>query len=198
MTEPQIGILRCRVCSREKSNTEFYCISPTKGWYRRECKVCTRDRHQRDADQDRQAIREYNRAYYRANKDKLDKRSADWIKENPERRRETALHYYYNLQHDAIMAYGGYRCAWCGIDEPLVLTLDHINNDGRDHRKQIGSLGGHKLYKWLRDEGYPPGFQVLCMNCNQAKYRNRGNLPESLKGRCDPSIRELAEKNRRD
>ena len=111
-----------------------YCISPTKGWYRRECKDCTRHRHQRDADQDRQAIREYNRAYYRANKDKLDKRSADWINENPERRR-TALHYYYNLQHDAITAYGGYRCSWCGINEPMILTLDHINNDGHDHRR---------------------------------------------------------------
>jgi hypothetical protein len=86
------------------------------------------------------------------------------------------------------MAYDGYRCAWCGIDEPLAPTLNHINNAGRDHRKQIGSLGEHKLYKWLRDKGYPPGFQVLCMMCNQAKYRNGGKLPESLKGRCDPSI----------
>ena len=179
----RLEILKCRVCGREKAKTKFFRINPTKDWYRRECKDCLRDRHRREADQSRQAIREYNRAYYRANKEKLDNRSASWIKANPERRRKTALYYYYRLQSEAIMAYGGYRCAWCGIDEPLVLALDHINNDGREHRRQIGTLGGHKLYKWLRDNGYPPGFQVLCMNCNHGKYRNGGKLPESLKGR---------------
>ena len=178
-------VLKCRVCGEQKSTAGFYCINPTKGWYRRECKDCVRDRHRREADQSRQAIREYNRDYYRKNKQKLDKRSSDWIKANPERRRKTALYYYYRLQSEAIMAYGGYRCCWCGIDEPLVLALDHVKNDGREHRKQIGTIGGHKLYKWLRDNRYPPGFQVLCMNCNHAKYRNGGKLPKSLKGRCN-------------
>ncbi len=46
-------------------------------------------------------------------------------------------------------------------------------------------MGGHKFYKWLRDAGYPDGFQVLCMNCNHAKYRNGGILPQTLKGRCN-------------
>lgn len=177
--------MKCRVCSRELPLEQFYCINPTKRWYRRECKDCVRTRHQREADESRQTIREYNRAYYRANKEKLDKRSRDWIEANPERRRKTALYYYYRLQNEAIMKYGGYRCAWCGIDEPLVLALDHINNDGKKHRQEIGTIGGHKLYKWLRDNNYPPGFQVLCMNCNHAKYRNNGKLPESLKGRCN-------------
>jgi len=177
-------VRKCRTCSTEKSLDQFECISPVKGWYRRQCKACIMDRNRGYVDISKERIREYHREYYRKNKEKLDKRSKDWIEANKDRRRTTGLYHYYSLQHDAIVAYGGYRCNWCGIDEPLVLAIDHVNNDGKEHREQIKSKGGVILYKWLRDHGYPEGFQVLCMNCNHAKYRNKGVLPESLKGRC--------------
>jgi hypothetical protein len=183
MTKPERQ--KCRTCGKEQDISQFECISPTKGWYRRQCHSCIRDRNRKSTDASKQLIQEYNRDYYKKNKEKLDARSKEWVEENKDRRKNTALHYYYNLQNAAILAYGGYKCAWCGIDEPLVLALDHINNDGNEHRKQIGSTGGAKLYKWLRDNKYPSGFQVLCMNCNHAKYRNKGVLPESLKGRCN-------------
>jgi hypothetical protein len=109
----------------------------------------------------------------------------DWVLKNPDRRRKNALAYYYRLQHSAIEAYGGYRCQWCGIDEPLVLCIDHVENNGKAHREEMNSVGGHRFYKWLRDNAYPPGFQVLCMNCNHGKYRNGGVLPPALKGRCN-------------
>lgn len=175
---------KCRTCSKEKPIDQFECISPVKGWHRRQCNACILERNRGHVSISKQRIQEYHRDYYRKNKDKLDKRSKDWIEANPDRRRTTGLYHYYNLQNQAIMAYGGYRCAWCGIDEPLVLAIDHVNNDGNEHRKVIGAKGGVALYKWLRDQGYPEGFQVLCMNCNHAKYRNKGVLPESLKGRC--------------
>jgi hypothetical protein len=178
-------MMECRKCGLEKPTSEFECISPTKGWYRKECSRCVYLRHKAQDDASKQAIRDYNRTYYRDNKEKLDKRSQDWIAENPEKRRKTALSYYYRLQHAAILAYGGYRCTWCGIDEPFVLAIDHVNNDGKEHRKLVGSVGGHKFYKWLRDHEYPKGFQVLCMNCNHAKYRNGGTIPDTLKGRCN-------------
>ena len=179
-----MDVRKCRTCSKEKPLDQFECISPVKNWYRRQCKSCIIERNRGYADISKERIREYNREYYRKNKDKLDKRSKDWIEANRDRRRTTALYHYYAMQHESIMAYGGYKCNWCGIDEPLVLALDHVNNDGKEHREKIKSKGGAKLYKWLRDHGYPEGFQVLCMNCNHAKYRNKGVLPESLKGRC--------------
>lgn len=177
--------MECRTCGLDKPTSEFECISITKGWYRRTCTPCRVAQNKARDEASKLAIREYNRTYYRENKAKLDQRSKDWIAQNPDKRRKTALSYYYRLQHAAILAYGGYRCAWCGIDEPLVLAIDHVENNGRDHRKEIGSVGGHKFYKWLKDNGYPKGFQVLCMNCNHAKYRNGGVLPETLKGRCN-------------
>lgn len=180
--------MECRKCGLDKPTTEFECISPTKGWFRRECSRCVYLRHKALEDASKDAIfnqREYNRDYYRKNKNKLDERSKEWIANNPDRRRKTALSYYYRLQTAAILAYGGYQCSWCGIDEPIVLAIDHVENNGREHRKEVGSVGGHKFYKWLKDHGYPKGFQVLCMNCNHAKYRNGGKLPEVLKGRCN-------------
>src|SRR5690348_1104353 len=75
-----------------------------------------------------------------------------------------------------LRCYGGYRCACPGCSETIeaFLSLDHIHNDGAAHRKVINR---RKLYVWLRNEGYPAGFQVLCMNCNFGKARNGGTCP---------------------
>lgn len=64
-------------------------------------------------------------------------------------------------------AYGGVQCACCGESNHEYLTLDHVNNDGAAHRKE---LNGKPIYHWLCRNGFPPGFQVLCMNCNRSKH----------------------------
>lgn len=61
-------------------------------------------------------------------------------------------------------------CANCGIDDVDVLCIDHINDDGAEHRKHVGS--GKALHYWLKREGYPLGYQVLCRNCNWKKHLN--------------------------
>ena len=82
------------------------------------------------------------------------------------------------LRHDAIMAYGGYECVCCGEDEPMFLTLDHIFNDGAKHR-QNDQVRGSGIYQWMKRHSYPPGFQILCMNCNMGKQRNGGTCPHN-------------------
>ncbi len=72
-----------------------------------------------------------------------------------------------SYRHLCITAYGGYACACCGETASEFLQIDHINNDGADHRRQVGK--GNATYKWLIKNGFPPGFQVLCANCNYAK-----------------------------
>ncbi len=32
-----------------------------------------------------------------------------------------------------------------------------------------GGQGGVWFYQWLRSQGFPPGYQVLCGGCNLAK-----------------------------
>lgn len=89
-------------------------------------------------------------------------------------------------------AYGGVICNCCGETHLAFLTLDHINDNGTQHRKQISAeleaknpgkkfpyrlIAGITMYKYLRDLGYPSGFQVLCSNCNHAKQNWPGGCP---------------------
>jgi hypothetical protein len=66
--------------------------------------------------------------------------------------------------------YGGVFCRCCGRCGHHYLDLDHINDNGNEHVGRTGRrLNGIHLYRWLRRQGYPPGFQVLCACCNKAK-----------------------------
>jgi hypothetical protein len=61
------------------------------------------------------------------------------------------------LIDECFTAYGGYICACCGEMQRLFLCIDHINNDGAIHRKEIGDGGkGRKMYRWLRQNNFPP------------------------------------------
>lgn len=57
-------------------------------------------------------------------------------------------------------------CLKCPFPYPGIdfLSLDHI--DGKGSHTQ--SLRKH-LYHWIKSNGFPAGFQVLCFNCNLAK-----------------------------
>ena len=73
------------------------------------------------------------------------------------------------LKKEVLQAYGGFRCSCpggCTETHIRFLTIDHIHNDGAKHRREIGSVN---IYTWLKNNNYPPGFRVLCMNCNWAR-----------------------------
>lgn len=76
---------------------------------------------------------------------------------------------YASLIAGARLAYGN-QCACCGEREPSFLTTDHIKEDGAAQRKELGFSSGNALLWWLKRNGYPPGFQTLCRNCNWAKH----------------------------
>lgn len=85
------------------------------------------------------------------------------------------------LKEKIFRAYGGYVCACCGEKEKAFLTIDHINNDGAAHRREVGSA----LYKWLEMNEFPEAFQVLCMNCQWGKRVNGGVCPHKQKDQED-------------
>jgi hypothetical protein len=73
------------------------------------------------------------------------------------------------LKAKVLQAYGG-QCVCCGEDTPEFLTVDHINNDGAEHRRQLNMSSGGRFYRWLKTQGFPrDSFQLLCFNCNCAK-----------------------------
>jgi hypothetical protein len=76
--------------------------------------------------------------------------------------------------------YGG-KCAFCGIDEKAVLSIDHINNDGYKDRQLSRKLGVHNQYEILKrdlqNEIKRDDLQVLCMNCQFRKKIYGGKNP---------------------
>lgn len=85
------------------------------------------------------------------------------------------------LKDEVFAAYGGYICNCCGETGRTFLSIDHINNDGSKHRREIGAANGTAVYAWLRKNKFPPGFQVLCFNCNHSKSLNKGVCEHKLK-----------------
>lgn len=87
------------------------------------------------------------------------------------------------VRREVFAAYGGYKCACCGETEPLFLSIDHVNNDGaKMRREKLYSGSGTGFYLWLFKNGFPKGFQVLCMNCQIGKHRNGGVCPHHSEG----------------
>lgn len=75
---------------------------------------------------------------------------------------------------DAVLDIYGRACACCGEKEPLCLTLDHVDNDGRF------DVHGHKLYKQILDSDFlRADLQTLCYNCNIGRYLNGGICPHA-------------------
>ena len=75
-------------------------------------------------------------------------------------------------------AYGGYKCNCCGENEPMFLSIDHIDNNGAEERRSgLYAGSGVGFYLWLRKNNFPSGYQVLCMNCNTGKHKNGGVCP---------------------
>jgi len=71
-----------------------------------------------------------------------------------------------NKRREKVIRGYGAKCACCGETEMQFLTIDHINNDGAEHKR---SLGGVDLYTWIIRNNYPKTLQCLCYNCNCAK-----------------------------
>lgn len=76
-------------------------------------------------------------------------------------------------EKEAVMSHyskGKNSCVCCGQVGIEFLTIDHINNDGAKQRRELKTArGGASFYRWLRRNGYPGGYQVLCANCNLSK-----------------------------
>lgn len=103
-------------------------------------------------------------------------RAAEWNRANLERRREisrdSARRYRARIRAQVLEAYGG-KCACCGDENEVFLTIDHINGDGAEHRRALGGrTRANRVYLWLIDHGFPQeGFRILCRNCQEAYYR---------------------------
>ena len=71
------------------------------------------------------------------------------------------------------------KCICCGVQHEVMLTIDHVYGaaSGPFAPSVKGKIGrrplrGPALYSWIARNRFPKGaFQVLCFNCNIAKFR---------------------------
>lgn len=129
----------CRVCSHELTKKNTYTVS--KGNI---CKSCYRTYQQKLQKKKYADNPDIVKATVKAHRDKI--------------KREVLGHYSKDL-----------TCVKCKFDDLRALSIDHIDSGGCKHRKELGNTGGTEFYRWLKKEGYPEGFQVLCMNCQFIK-----------------------------
>ena len=77
---------------------------------------------------------------------------------------------------------GTIACVQCGETDISCLSIDHIDGNGRKHRRLIGIRGGFHFYKWLKSNNLPPGYQTLCMNCQFKRNAHKeATLEDSMR-----------------
>jgi len=105
----------------------------------------------------------YMRTYYIKNRERL----------------ITNVHKYRKLMKRSVIKHYGGKCACCGEDILKFLAIDHIEGNGNKHRREINLKSGSSFYTWLKRNGFPEGFQILCHNCNVGRQWNGGICPHN-------------------
>lgn len=120
--------------------------------------------------------------YYRKHPEHYRKMAEDWQKNHPQRVIEIRKKGNLKVKLQCLIHYGGSppKCACCGENNPKFLTIDHIDGGGESHRNIIKRYGG-AFYYWLRRNGFPEGYQILCYNCNCGRAKNGGICPHNKK-----------------
>ena len=91
-----------------------------------------------------------------------------------------AITRYDKLRNEVLTGYskGIPKCSCCRIEGNLFLEIDHIaGRKQMDSETELVKLGysskllGVPLLHWLKNNNFPKQFQILCHNCNYAKFR---------------------------
>ena len=80
---------------------------------------------------------------------------------------------YYTLRYDPSATEPYCNCT--GHDERCIelLCIDHK----KKRTKKEKGLAGKPFYKYLKENNYPEGYQVLCFSCNFVKELYNGKCP---------------------
>lgn len=100
-------------------------------------------------------------------------RARSYAKTSTAKENSTKARKKYNkrIKERTLEEYGGAFCKCCGESCIEMLTIDHIAENGAQHRAEIGFQSGIGMYGWLERNNFPEGYQVLCFNCNISKHR---------------------------
>jgi len=150
----------CRKCGVELTDENWYLsFKKTNNYICKKCQI------------------KFSKEWHQNNRDRKNKLIKKWQQNNRDRYNQLQRESHRRLINDVIDSYGG-KCACCGETRKEFLSVDHINGNGNKQKREIGVRDSTGLYRWLKQNNYPEGFQVLCFNCNMGK-RNFSVCPHN-------------------
>lgn len=109
--------------------------------------------------------------------------------ENPEKYNEQSKKSKVKQRLKLFEMYGTV-CSRCGFEDMRALSLDHVNNNGGEERRQLGERG---VYKKAKDVYDPETYQILCMNCQfikRSEHSDHINLNVEWQQQHSPNLQE--------
>lgn len=151
------------------------------------CKLCYAANTRRLNTLNPDVKRQRDKEWYEKNADAIsERRRLRWtsmtLTEKERRKRDAKVHNN-KLKREALEHYGGAFCKCCGETELLMLSLDHVQNDGAAHRKALTGQTRTmptQSYVWAKQNNWPSIYQVMCFNCNWARHWNNGICPHEF------------------
>jgi len=163
----------CNKCESWKTRLQFYKASSTKNGLSSFCKKCDqrkgillriKNKSRINVQIPKHKICCKCKTNKQSNSYFLDKSKKDGLnsicKECEEKR-------YIDERKAAFIALGGIKCNKCGITSIEFLTIQHINNDGKEHRIISNP---RKLYKDVTLNPDRSSYEVLCICCNKEDF----------------------------
>jgi len=166
-----------------KENPDNVKVNASNSYQKNRTKILKREKNYREKNHDK--VLAGKKKHYDQNQPRLtsEKREKYW--NNPEKYKAEARksnkknkikidrkkkETHQELRKRVLESYskGKPKCVQCGVTGIPFLNMDHI--DGRKQMETDWDTG--KFYRYL-DKEHPPGYQVLCYNCNMIKELER-------------------------
>lgn len=167
----EITMKRCYKCKQEKDESSFNKDKNRKDGLSPICKECKHKYYLsvKNNEDYKEKRRQAVELYRKRHPQRVLEQQRKYEKKRKRNKEADRLSFkkLYHKRRRKIIKYYGDVCICCGEDNYKFLTLDHIDGNGNEHRRKVGS--GMGMLRWIIQNDYPPIFQVLCWNCNSAK-----------------------------
>ncbi|RDJ35314.1 MAG: hypothetical protein DWQ19_10900 [Crenarchaeota archaeon] len=165
----------CSKCKLELPFDSFSKHSRSKDGLYYCCKICKAKEDREYRARHRDKIKKKKHLYYEQNKDHIKCKTVRYQKHNPDKVKAYSKTARENLKIEIFNHYCNcnIECKNCGQNQLHLLTVDHVNGGGSQHKRRIKNL-----YSWIKRNNFPEGFQVLCWNC-QFRKKNEEAKPEN-------------------
>lgn len=152
---------QCAKCQKVKPTNQFNKNKTEKDGFGRWCKMCLKKHRQKPSVKKHSSI--HQREY----------------RQQPTAREHIKTYlrgYHQRTKLSGLHLVGGTCCALCGCKEPIFLTIDHSDCNGKEHRKYVKG----NIYNWLiratNAELNKWKLRVLCWNCQMATVHNNNEI----------------------